>query len=380
MIRRAVAKPTFPETDCVGGRAWWLCMALAFVLLACTGPGSRTVLDVHVGQSPGLAGRVWPVPPEVPRYRYVGELLGEPNVRPIDNGDAEDGGFRHWLAVAWRWITGIGEAAGNPVVLQRPQSGVTDAQGRVYVTDVSRQAVFVFDTVAGAVRLWEYADGRRRFVSPVGIAEDGAGRLLVTDAELGEVFRFQPDGTAAGSFGKGLLERPTGIAFDPLERHVYVADTAADDVKVFDGEGRLLDTLGYRGDAMGRLNHPVYLTFAAGRLYVSDALNARIQTFDREGNAAAVIGRRGLYVGNLTRPKGVAVDGEGHVYVVEGFYDHLLVFGPDGRFLMAIGGTGQQPGQFYLPTGVWTDAGNRIYVADMFNGRVSIFQFLGAEQ
>ena len=27
-----------------------------------------------------------------------------------------------------------------------------------------------------------------------------------------------------------------------------------------------------------------------------------------------------------------------------------------------------------------TYTGNRIYVADMFNGRVSIFQFLGAQQ
>ena len=77
------------------------------------------------------------------------------------------------------------------------------------------------------------------------------------------------------------------------------------------------------------------------------------------------------------RPKGVALDGEGHVYVVESYYDSLLVFSPQGEFLMPIGGTGTATGRFYLPSGVWVDAGNRVHVADMFNGRVVTFQFLG---
>lgn len=351
-----------------------LSVLLALALPACGGAGSQAVLELQVGAAPGLAGRLWPAPPDVPRYRYVGELVGEQNFRSV-GGERQGGALRFW-----RWLSGLDQARREPVVLQRPQSGATDPQGRVYVTDVSRQAVFVFDAPAGALRLWEHADGRRRFVAPVGIALDHQGRVLVTDAELGAVFRFRADGTFEESFGHGILRRPTGIAIDAARHEIYVADTGAHDVKVFDAAGRLLDTLGGPGSDAGSLNHPVYLAFAGEHLYVSDALNARVQVFDRHGTAVAVIGRRGLYVGNLTRPKGVAVDGEGHVYVVEGFYDHLLVFQGDGQLLMTIGGTGQRPGEFFLPTGVWTDARNRIYVADMFNGRVSIFQFLGEEQ
>lgn len=347
-------------------------LIVVLVLTACSTGSVKTIIDITPNSE--ALGRVWPKPPEIPRYQYVGVLLGDQNVKRSDGSPVNaSGGF-------WRWLTGVGELSLVPNVLQRPQSGVTDPQGRIYVTDVSRQAVFVFDVPSGQLHLWEFADENRRFVAPIGVAVDNRGNVLVTDAELKSVFRFDSAGKHLGSFGAGLLQRPTGLALDSALGRLYVADTEAGDIKVFNEQGELLDTVGYRGSEWGRLNRPVYLAFARDRLYVTDTLNARIQVFDREGNAVQVIGQRGLFVGNLTRPKGVAVDDEGHIYVVEGFYDHLLVFGPQGEYLMAMGGTGQQQGQFYLPTGVWADRQNRIYIADMFNGRVSIFQFLGEEQ
>lgn len=362
----------FISTQALGRCARFGVPFVVMTIAACSMGSVSTMIDIT--PTPEVSGRVWPRPPEIPRYQYVGVLLGEQNVKRRDGSALKSsGGF-------WRWLTGVGELPHVPKVLQRPQSGVTDPEGRVYVTDVSRQGVFVFDIPGGKLHLWEYADENRRFVAPIGIAVDNRGNVLVADAELKRVFRFDSTGRHQGSFGAGLLQRPTGLAMDRVRGQLYVADTEAGDIKVFSERGDLLDTVGYRGSGWGRLNRPVYLAFARDRLYVTDTLNARVQVFDREGNAIQVIGQRGLFVGNMTRPKGVAVDDEGHVYVVEGFYDHLLVFGSQGEFLMAMGGTGQQEGQFYLPTGVWADQHNRIYIADMFNGRVSIFQFLGEEQ
>ena len=70
---------------------------------------------------------------------------------------------------------------------------------------------------------------------------------------------------------------------------------------------------------------------------------------------------------------------EGLLYVAESYYDYLLVFDSNGEFLMPIGGPGSQPGEFMLPAGVWLDEHGRVYVSDMLNGRISIFQFLGAD-
>lgn len=346
-----------------------LAAGLLMILGAC-GTTEGPVMELESGTAPGAETPMWPVGDNVPRYIYAGELTGEANFR--GGGDGRSGAER-----VLAWIVGLGEEVPEPVVLRRPQSGVTDDQGRTYVTDVGRQAVFVFDEVAGRLLVWDAADETQRFVAPIGVAVGADGQVLVADAELGAVFRLDREGRPIGSFGGDVLERPTGVARDPRTGYVYVADTRGNDVKIFDEAGLLVDFLGRSGKGRGELNAPTYIAFRDGRLYVTDTLNSRVQVFDQDGRVLEVFGERGLYVGNLARPKGVAVDDEGNIYVVEGYYDHLLVFDPAGRFLLPVGGTGHAPGQFYLPAGVWTDSRNRIYVADMFNGRVSIFQFLG---
>ena len=355
----------------IGRLARFAMIAGVLVFAGCATEQMRAELVIDV--SDGAIGKMqlWPAPPEVPRYLYAGQLTGEANFRRPQQNNSGVVGFL-------RWIAGIVSGDRVPVVLQRPQNGVVDESGRIYVTDISRQAVFVFDQQTGELLVWDKADGLRGFVAPSGIALGGSGEVLVTDAELGLVVRLDRAGEPVGQFGKGLLKRPTGIARDPQRRLTYVADTYAHDIKVFDDEGRLVNLIGRRGEAPGEFNFPVYLAFARGELYVTDTMNSRIQVFSADGDVLQrQFGSRGLYVGNLVRPKGVAVDHEGNVYVIESYYDHLLVFDRLGRFLMAIGGTGTDTGKFFLPAGVWTDSRGRIFVADMFNGRVMVFQFLG---
>ncbi len=340
---------------------------------ACATQQMRAELVFSASDRTSGKEQLWPALPEVPRYLYAGQLTGEANFRRPESSNGGLGGLL-------RWIVGFVSGDASPVVLQRPQNGIVDEGGRIYVTDTSRQAVFVFDEKMGELLVWDKADGLRGFVAPAGIALGANGEVLVTDAELGLVARLDRAGNPLGQLGKGLLKRPTGIVRDPQRRLTYVADTNAHDVKVFDDEGRLVNLIGRRGEAPGEFNYPTYLAFARGELYVTDTMNNRVQVFSADGDVLQrQFGSRGLYVGNLVRPKGVAVDHEGNVYVVESYYDHLLVFDRLGRFLMAIGGTGSDVGKFYLPAGVWTDSRGRIFVADMFNGRVVVFQFLGGD-
>ncbi len=346
--------------------AVFLCLS---VLTACSTVPSRLEFKIRASD----AERVWPTLPEVPRYRYVGELTGESNFSSAETSDSP-------FNSAWRWLAGLGKDHRNPKVLQRPQGVMVDSTGRILVTDVSRQAVFDFDVNRGELNIWEWARPGVRFVAPIGIVAGRDGEVLVADAELARVFRLDKKGRYLGEMGKNILRRPTGLARDPKRGLIYVADTRAHDVKIFNDQGKLVDTLGKRGDGPGEFNAPTYLSFAGNKLYVSDTLNARIQVFDTRGKFLRSIGERGPYVGNLNRPKGVAADDEGNIYIVESYRDHLLIFNANGDFLLPIGGTGQGVGEFYLPAGVCVDQHNRIYVADMFNGRVEVFQYLGERE
>lgn len=352
----------------------WLLMALVASMMAgCA--SKRDTFNFGIPPSLEVNRPMWPSPKdgEVPRYMYAGQLTGEDNFHePRDEPQTKTTSF-------FRWLLGIFDDE-VPVVLQRPQSGVVDDSGRIYVTDISRQAVYVFDPQGNRLDVWEQLGGRVHFVAPTGIALGEDGDIYVADSDLGLVAQLNRKGENLGVIGQGELRRPVGVAYDLDSHLLYVADTYDHDIKVYGKDGRLRRTLGRRGDKPGEFNFPTYIALAKGNLYVSDTMNARVQVLDAEtGQSKLVIGELGLSVGNLVRPKGVAVDSEGDVYVVESYFDRLLIYDKEGHFLLPIGGEGQRVGEFYLPSGVWTDAHNQIYVADMLNGRVMLFQFLGGD-
>lgn len=314
---------------------------------------------------------VWPAPPEAPRIKLVGELRGEDNFQLSEEQKSSTA-----LKVL-RWVVGLSSRFVRKKQLIRPQAIVSDEAGRIFVSDVGRSAIFVFDTLNGKFDIWDWARPGEQFTSPIGVAVDTDGSLLVADAGLGAVIRLDAQGNPIDEIGASQLQRPTGLALDTLNGELYVADTTAHQVKVFDQAGDLLRVIGGPGTGPGQFNRPVYLSFVRNKLYVSDTLNARVQVFKPDGELLRVIGERGLYLGNLTHPKGVAADSDGNVYVTEAFYDYLLIFDQQGQFLLPLGGRGQKPGQFFLPAGVWRDESDKIYVADMFNQRVIVLQYLG---
>jgi DNA-binding beta-propeller fold protein YncE len=318
-----------------------------------------------------IQDKVWPAAPEVPRYRYAGMLEGEKNFGSDEQHQPSQG------EKFFRWIVGLTKFNSQPRQLARPQNGMVGPDGRIYVTDVGNQAVYVFDERAGKLSIWENADEHSSFISPLGITIGAMNEILVADSELGRVVRLDIDGNPLGSIGADILQRPTGIGIDDDSGNLYVVDTAAHDIKVFDKTGELVNIIGQLGSSLGEFNAPTYICISDGKLYVSDTFNARVQVLTTSGEALFSIGKRGLFIGNFSRPKGITKDSDGNIYVVESYYDHILIFNAEGEYLLPIGGTGSGIGKFFLPAGIWSDTQDRIFTADMFNGRIFIMQYLG---
>ena len=344
----------------------WLAI---FFLLVFAGGCAKTPQILKYETDPSTAA-IWPQPPEIPRYRFIGTLTGENNF--MKSGERT---FSQAMGDFFRWVVGLGARGVDPVVLQRPQSGAVDQQGRILVTDISRRSVMVFDRAHGKLDEWKLATADQEFKSPVAVAI-GENTIYVTDSELGLVTQLDTKGNPIKQFGQKVLNRPTGIARDPQQKQIYVADTHDHNIKIFTDDGELVDIIGKWGSGIGEFNSPTHLAFANGNLLVTDTFNTRVQILSRSGDFSHQFGQRGLYVGNLIRPKGVTTDSDGNIYVIESYADYLLVYNTKGEFLLPIGGTGAEIGQFYLPSGVWSDAEDRIYIADMFNGRVVVLQYL----
>lgn len=317
--------------------------------------------------------RTWPPAGEdVPRYAYVGELRGEENF--VRNKQVETS-----IEKIWNWLTGLALEYDRPQVT-RPQAILVAKSGeKIWVADVGRQSILVFDRSGGEFLEWKSALPGIGFVQPIAIAESLSGGIYVSDAELAVVLELDRSGEPVRTIGRGLLQRPTGIAVDPVRGRLWVVDTTASDIKVFDlATGEAMFVVGELGEESGQFNRPTFVTLKNDRVFISDTLNARVQVLRAEdGEFERMFGRRGQVVGDFVRPKGIAVDSENNVYVVESYHDQLLVYDHSGRFLLNVGGTGEGVGEFYAPSAMWIDEKNQIYVGDMMNSRVVVFKFLG---
>ena len=315
---------------------------------------------------------MWPVPPEQPRYIHEAMLRNASSVADTSP-----------TTQMRRLLTGEEDRAsfGKPFA-------VAAARGRVYVGDTEGRRIFVFDlarrrTFSFGVRL----EGELR--KPAGIALDAAGQVHVVDTTARRLVVYDPLGLFLRAIDGGAnWVRPTGVAVNPAGDRIHVVDTGGVDsdlhrVLVYDAQGRLLNTLGRRGEGAGEFNLPVDAAVAPdGTLWVLDAGNFRVQAFDPQGRFVRLFGSAGNGLGQFGRPRGLAVDRDGLLYISDASFGNVQVFNPQGELLLAIGARAalDGPGRFALPAGVATDETGRIYVVDQFFHKVEVLRRLSDEE
>jgi DNA-binding beta-propeller fold protein YncE len=380
---------------------------LALVALTC-GPGAVEAQRLAEQEL------VWPLPPEPPRIRYVGQVSSEADVGKSEGFFSR---MRNRLAGTQSSVLGI----------QRPHDVYVDGGTRFFVSDGARGKVVLFNkddqtaTVIGD-------GGLGNLRKPMGLGVDGLGTVYVADASGSRVVAFDRDGTYLRAYGgEQLLLNPVDVAVDRERDRLHVVDSYLHQVVTFSiasGDvvsriGRDLDDLaakrealagvweggihgaradeaaaepashagtqprdlvGNRGDGPGEFRYPAFVATAPdGTLYVSDQMNFRVQAFGPDGAFLRQVGQIGRTPGSFSRPKGIGVDSAGHLYVADGLFNNVQVFDPEGRLLLVFGKIGANEGELYLPLGVQIDAADRIYVADRFNNRIQVFEFLGLE-
>lgn len=262
----------------------------------------------------------------------------------------------------------------NDHYLIKPSAIAVDQKGDLYFTDSQAGAVYIYSPTQRRLKQITSVE-KLALVSPVGIAVSAGGVAFVTDSYLNRVFALQPNGRTQFILGKheGLL-RPTGL-FVKKDK-LYVVDSQACQVNVFDMKGKFLFHFGRKGKGGGEFNTPTYIFVDdQERIYVSDTLNFQVQIFNSQGQYLNSIGKIGDSSGSFSRPKGVALDALGHVYVVDAIFDNVQIFDTNGVFLLSFGTSGNMEGQFWLSSGIAVDANNYIYIADTYNQRISIYQY-----
>ncbi|MFQ5771056.1 MAG: hypothetical protein ACE5HX_11005, partial [bacterium] len=241
--------------------------------------------------------------------------------------------------------------------------------------------------------------GKGRLLNPLGVTTDHLGHIYVTDAGGQRVMVYEANGKFLRAFGgKGILERPSGIAVNSKLGKIYVVDTWAHQVKVFDrNSGKLLFTIGKKGQKPSQIidgaldqtwnrgkgeaefRFPTQIAIGPdGRLYVVDTLNFRVQIFTPLGEFVKAFGEVGNLPGTFFRPKGIGLDSEGHIYVSDAAFSNVQIFDREGQLLLYFGSFGSGLADLRLPAGLYIDKQDQICVVDQFNNRIQVYQYLGS--
>ena len=283
------------------------------------------------------------------------------------------------------WGKVVNLIAGEPdrYPLVRPYSIAVDSHGRAIVADPGAGGIHIFDFAKHKYKFIERREkSKDAMLSPQCVALDAQDNIYVTDSAAGKIFIFNADGKyqrALGSLkgGEGYFKRPTGIAVDSSAQRIFITDTLRDKIYVLDFQGSVMGTIGDHGTENGKFNYPTELKLTGQELAIVDAMNFRVQLLDRQGSFQTSIGHIGDTTGSTFRPKGVAVDSEGHYYVVDGLWGVVQVFDREGRVLYYFGKRGTEAGDFQLPAGLFIDSSDRIYVVDSYNRRIQVFRYYG---
>ena len=301
-----------------------------------------------------LAGCATPPKPEPKKtYTFFPPAPDEPRVQFLTSFSAGSdlGGGSSFAD----FITG---QAPPPNALLKPY-GLAVKDGKVYVCDTVANAVEVFD-VAKKRSSYFSPFGEGRLLKPINLSIDQDGTRYVADTGRGQVVIFDKSGNFLGAMGTKDEMKPCDVAV--TADRLYVADLKGHTVRVFDkGSRKLLFMIPRDANAKeGKLFSPTNLALDKnGRLLISDTGAFSVQVYDLEGKYLTTFGRQGLSPGSFARPKGVAADRAGLTYVVDAATQVVQMFDAEGRLLMYFGQPGASTqGELSLPATVKVDYDN----------------------
>ncbi|MCW9025664.1 MAG: 6-bladed beta-propeller [Gammaproteobacteria bacterium] len=307
---------------------------------------------------------VWPEPPAAPRIQYLKSFSNPENLGITKS--------------FWQKIVEFFSGAEQTQMI-RPSAVTVDSNAnQIYVADPGAKGIHRFDLKNGSYRLLRRKDNQP-LPSPVGLVSGDNGEVFITDSALGGLYKANSDSRWVMPVRLDVeLKQPTGIAYDKVEKKIFIADTSEHDIKVFSLSGTFLNKIGKRGNKEKEFNFPTMLWVDEKKqLYITDSLNFRIQVLDQNGDYITQFGRLGDASGTFSRPRGVATDRSGHIYVVDSMFHSFQIFNNKGNLLLHIGRQGQEPGEFWLPGTIFIAPDDTIYIADSHNKRVQVFRYIG---
>ncbi len=210
-------------------------------------------------------------------------------------------------------------------------------------------------------------------VSPVRIAFDGNGNLLVSDYTYGQILTVAPD-TLDITSEFYIDGRPLGVAW--ANGMVYVGNSTTGQVEVY-------SPAGVEQFVLGQVTTPLDIAVGNGHVYVVDGFDRVVKIFTLDGSFVGTIPQNGYDSEMLANPTGITVDEASQRIYVSDYGDlglagspidpRIQVFGIDGTPAYSINSRIKTRYRFTMPQGLTVNDSNQLYVIDSLTGRILVY-------
>jgi len=242
----------------------------------------------------------------------------------------------------------LGDEPARPII--KPH-GISVHNGKIYICDTMLPGLEIIDLKN---KKFDYfvPGGLGELKKPLNCAFDDKGRLYISDVLRKQVVIFNADGDYLYAIGDGKSGKPTDVHI--YNGKIWICDLQAHQIKVYNEHTRkfLFAFPEVKKATPQYLFSPTNLTIHDEKIYVTDTGDARIKVFNEQGEFIKRIGGFGKSPGLFVRPKGVAADHTGKLYVVDAAFENVQIFDHKGRILMYFGGPYKHPGNMWLPAGI----------------------------
>lgn len=284
----------------------------------------------------------FPPPPDEPRLQYLTAFASERTFKAKKTRSFKT------------FITGQQEAAKE---LSKPY-GVTTYDHKIFICDTALGSVVVVDLKEQKIGMLEtHGEGALR--TPLNIAIDKAdGTAYVADSTRDQVVVFDKKGDYVDTIGKAGEMKPRDVAVG--KDRIYVADVQSHNVRIYDKATRqyltnLLNSVAATNEITGLFTPGNLAIDEQGRLYVSDTGAGHVQVYEGNGALVRTVGQMGDGLGMFARIKGIAVDREHQIYATDAMSQVIQIFNDKGQLLSYFGDPGEGARIQILPTKVAID-------------------------
>ena len=304
---------------------------LFIVFASCSGNITKSTMEDNLV--------IFPPPPDTARIQFLTKISSSKDVI----------GKQSFFS---KFILGEEE----PKQINKPY-GIEINKGKIYVCDVSIKGLEVIDLKE---QTFEYfiPKGKGVLKMPVNCFVDENGFLYVADIQRKQVVIFDDNLRYFGSLAESENFKPSDVFV--IDNKIWVSNNANNRISIFSKE--TFEFLDYfpkseEGDD-GFLYSPTNIFITNDKVYVSDFGDFKIKIYTHKGDYLNSVGSYGNHISQFVRPKGIAVDRNSNLYVVDAGFENVQIFDRDNQLLMFFGGSYKGPGDMWLPAKVIIDYDN----------------------